>query len=554
MPSVRRTAGSLLVLLAAATLFSGCLFGLGGGNRTPGKLEGTVTAFVGDRTGVIAQPLRRVTMTFGAKSVTTDARGWYSLSGIAEGPGTLVASRADGYPPQEFSVTVGRSGTRCDIALKNLHQLYAYQTGQAPFTAAQATGESRLVVGSTQCGLCHSRTAPLGAFRLENDTNALCSNPTCHTASPTGFIHPALHLDPARVGPPPGRYSGYPNLSCLVCHRPHKDSDQWMAQGLLASARMSLANSCVQCHATLPPNHPSTGGSPCTQCHDTDGNARGHATCSGYSGKYGTPCHRSSSTVATGKHADPTKLSNGCNSCHDVAGTANEKLLRRPNDAGLCYQSGCHPSLSQPDLTVAGHRKCAALCHDPHRAEIGMVTNPTDPNGPLLSVTHQTYRSVSMLGNAYCTTCHRATPPAGYETAKDPDTGTLFTNAQAKPDRVLHRVHVAKVRPDQPPYASRSYDHPEYPYRGDVNKTWCVMCHSVHPTTQALDLLPSVFISRTRGSSGYNGKAGCSLSGSCHTCSYCHGADGATTQNGPGGPGVDCRCYHGTGGDHGIVY
>jgi hypothetical protein len=174
-----------------------------------------------------------------------------------------------------------------------------------------------------------------------------------------------------------------------------------------------------------------------------------------------------------------------------------------------------------------------------------MVTNPANPSGALLAVPHETYRGATRVTNTYCVTCHRATPPAGYEAAKDAYTETQFTNNEVKPDRVLHRVHVDKVRMDWPPYAGRGYDHPEYPYQGDVNKTRCAMCHSVHPTARGLDLLPTVILSRTKSGAGYNGKAGCGVGANCHTCAFCHAS--------PGGPGVDCTCYHGAG-YHGIVY
>lgn len=339
----RRRMPAALLRLSLLAVAAAALVGLTGCFGRPAlgtaiQLQGVVTTLPSSAKES-ARPLEGVVIAYGATTTQTGPDGRFRLAGLPVGAIQLTASKGTGFPAQQFSATVvSGSTTTVEIRLKNLHQLYA------PAAASAAASHTRHVTGEAGCATCHSVDNPVGSMMLRDGTNDLCLGAGCHAAP--AFAHPAAHLDPAGHPElqPGGRYAEYSGFSCLTCHRPHPDSATWVEDGLLASADLRLTSTpvCGGCHNQLPSTHPVVGANPCSMCHDPNGVPHGHASCSGYSGKFGTPCHASSRTIAMSPHTDRTKpqLAGGCASCHDTAGTANPKLLRWPNDNNLCYQ--CH--------------------------------------------------------------------------------------------------------------------------------------------------------------------------------------------------------------------
>jgi predicted CXXCH cytochrome family protein len=253
--------------------------------------------------------------------------------------------------------------------------------------------------------------------------------------------------------------------------------------------------------------------------------------------------------------ADPgNKYVNGdCLICHVPHGKTrsgvNDPAMLRQKANDLCL--GCHTNKMS---ATSGHNGNCVMCHNPH--DVGASSTAAkvkNPAGGTQLAPKDTYRTQALIKNTFCEGCHRATPPAGLGAAKDPATETGFTNLEAKPDTSLHQVHARKIRPDETWLRYRGSQHPEYPFKHDVNNVRCVTCHSVHQIASAQNVRTDVIGTRIRSASpiGYNGKAACgSLAYGCHSCNYCHAE--------PGGPGDRCwNCdVHGdpTSTYHGVVY
>lgn len=482
----------------------------------------------------------------GQLSAVSGADGRFSLAGLAPGQYNVRISK-EGYLAAAYGVSV---------ASQRVSELQALVLD----TSGYLHNDSRRV--PNLCADCHVLHSPTPANHLTTDgsPNGPCAR--CHSGFSWQVYDPSPHgrgWTPDNPTPVRLAWEGQPDSDrgyCATCHEPHGITGPPKMLRLGQANRNDL---CEKCHATASTTALHTAGWP--------GMNRTAGT--GYYAPADRHANPSASPTALTTYPGTSYRTGECVNCHQVHGTYYAAYLtvdpasggnypRMTRDYGYTLCVTCHTTKQGTVTANSGHGKCT-MCHDPHRVEPGKVKNPADPNGALITAAKETYRGQSMLSNSYCLSCHTTSPPAGYSTAKDPYTQSQFTNVETptKPDTSLHRVHVVKVRPDQPgipPFGSRSYDHPEYPYRGDVNNVRCVMCHSVHPTyPTAFDLRTDAITSRTKTGSGYNGKAGCGVGTGCHACSYCHGADGVATQNGPGGPGVDCRCYH-SAGTHGIVY
>lgn len=524
-------AGALLLVVAAS--LGGCLLfprrqpvpGVSSGGT--GRVDGVLTDDRGQGIPGVSVAIPEVEQV----TAITGVDGRFTLTGLVPGQYNVVA-RKEGFLTGAFSVTVGA-------------------VGSTPL-AEQLTGsEGRLHNDSTRvpnlCAQCHVLHDPTSASHLTlggspNDTCASCHKPggtgvavdqTIFRNSPHGPAWmpdtdtPVLTVWPGQVDS--GR--GY----CSSCHEPHGITGP---PKMLRAGQTSLNDLCLTCHAAASTvGH--TAGWPGKAAYTASGNLHANPV--------GVPPGTLTVYPGTSYRAGE------CLNCHKPHGVsypeAGGNYPRMTRDYGNTLCLNCHTGMKATATGTTGHRQCT-LCHEPHNvSKVGgvlLVKNPANPTGPLMQVPKAPYRGQTMISDSYCLGCHKTPKAAGYPTAKDPYTETQFTNAQAKPDTSLHRVHVLKIQPDQTMWGDRNYEH-DYPYRGNVNTVRCVQCHSVHPTSPApYNLKTSLITNRTKTGNAYNGKPGCSVTGGCHTCNWCHAS--------PGGPGVDCTCGHSDPGYHGVAY
>lgn len=464
----------------------------------------------------------------GAAVAVSGADGKVAFSGVAPGV-YYVQVEKEGYLKGSFEVTVASTQT-AQVEARMLTQAGNLHLGKVP----------------NLCADCHKLHDPTPAAHQTRGESANAPCFTCHQAGLNRGFDAGLYENsphgrvPAADSSTRLAWTGQPDSNrgyCSTCHEPHGIAGppfllrKGSQDGI--SGTLSLNNLCYECHAA--PGSGNTAGWPGKTAYTTEAGNK-HAT-------------------ITDPTLPRTYAAGDCAVCHVPhgqsfdGGLTNYAAMTRREGNLLCTAAGCHANKATAN---AGHGRCT-LCHDPHNTGTAAQVKVKNPvTGAAMSVPKENYRNQTLVKNSYCESCHNANPPAGYEAAKDPYTETEFTNAQAKPDKDLHRVHVSKIRPDIPwisPFGDRSYDHPEYPYLGDINDARCTMCHSVHTNGKPYNLLPSVIITRTKSGSAYNGKPGCGVGAGCHTCNYCHAA--------PGGPAVDCSACSGDHFDpgiHGIVY
>lgn len=392
-----------MILLAVLVLTAGGCFGRL--QSTSGTaLLGTVTTL--PEAGGEARPLAGIQVVAAGQTTTTDQAGQFRLTGLAPGTLQLQLSKGLSYPGQTFSAPVTAGSTvRQTFALANLHQLSKDQPAAPSGVAAALRQHDSEGHPTGYCSACHEVENPVGPMFLKANAATLCSNTECHVTP--AFAHPAAHFDAAAHPAlrPDGRLAAYDNLSCLRCHRPHRDSATWVADGLLASPDLAT-NTCGGCHpsASLPGTHPVVGATPCATCHDRAGNVTGHSSCAGYSGRYGTPCHRSSSTLAMGPHADPTKLPNGCRSCHNTQGTPYPKLLVAANDENLCFR--CHSAAGSAARGTATWPGQAYYQNTKYQAPWGAKSAPSVHWRPPANTAVPTSYPGSDSARGTCTNCH----------------------------------------------------------------------------------------------------------------------------------------------------
>jgi predicted CXXCH cytochrome family protein len=192
------------------------------------------------------------------------------------------------------------------------------------------------------CVLCHDPHNSPNARLLKKDANTLCAS--CHQVTDKKFV--AAH---------DGKF--IQGLGCADCHSGHSSNSKGLlsatghppfqegtcdvchslpdANGKIAFAEGTNAGSiCANCHAdqsagpTKKHPHPAVEAANCNTCH------------SGHSSPYGNLLRQSEKTLCAQCHADigadstkshHTPVADGqCGKCHDIHGSDNDKLLRRP--------------------------------------------------------------------------------------------------------------------------------------------------------------------------------------------------------------------------------
>jgi len=169
-----------------------------------------------------------------------------------------------------------------------------------------------------------------------------------------------------------GRLSGSHTrnqLSCTGCHTVH----QFVRRPLLRVESNAL---CQQCHLNVkaefnrPYRHKlSEGAVECVDCHNPHGETPGRADLRRVSANDSgcLKCHSDKRGPFPFEHA-PVRLS-ACSSCHEPHGSANPRMLTRPDQSRLCLE--CHTTTltraggTPPafhDLRSARFRNCT-ICH-----------------------------------------------------------------------------------------------------------------------------------------------------------------------------------------------
>jgi DmsE family decaheme c-type cytochrome len=246
-------------------------------------------------------------------------------------------------------------------------------------------------ISSETCLSCHEGyEAGLGktGHALSQKAGRTVACVSCHTGAEAHIDDPSVDniTNPATVDQAEGE------KVCTACHQPHP------GMGLVGQdphAGKDMA--CTDCHSVHQPaksndqlcqnchvavthqfrqrsNHPLTEGTvACVSCHDFLGKAEptiGHgASANCYA------CHTEQSSPFLFEHEAVSSFtaegSDGCVSCHNPHGSANDRLLVQP-DANLCKQ--CH-GMPAGHLTAHEGQFGQANCVDCHSDIHGSYDN-----------------------------------------------------------------------------------------------------------------------------------------------------------------------------------
>lgn len=505
-----------LVVLVALSL-GGCLLfprrqgslpGISQGGS--GRIDGTLT----DNTGLGVAGVSVAIPELGQLTAISGVDGRFTLAGLTAGE-YYVLLRKEGYLTGSYlakvdSVTPSVLSAQLLPTSSYLHN----SSGRVPDLCAEChvlhnpSSTDHLINGAavnTPCFACHYQGANQGF-----DANVYRNSPHGPASIPQSNTKPA--------------WTGQPDSdrgNCSTCHEPHgiQGPPFMLRKGFRAEdGSVSLNDLCFECHS-----------------------AAGTGNTAGWPGKaaYLSASNKHSALVdnsLAGKYA-----AGDCGICHVPHGQtfdgSNYAPMTRAKGYLLCAK--CHPGKAS---NHGGHGDCT-ICHDPH--DTGSVAAPKVKNpvtGVRETVSKTGYRTDSVLPNEYCLACHKTPAPTGYATAKNPFAPTTnFKNAgplfwQGDPN--LHNVHVNRIWvAGYNSYTGRSHGVYHYGTSGDNNRVRCNQCHRVHQQKTGEPALPynlgAKYISAV--SRPYSGgiatapKAGCSVAGNCHTCSWCHASPGNPT-------------------------
>ena len=278
-------------------------------------------------------PAARLAVLVGAAALLSVPLGWAQEQAAATAP-------ADQNKPAEF---VGSS--TCQACHEDIFNAFQKNPHQAVETDKKRGFETKACESCHGPGSKHAESGDATFIRQPAkiqpaQADRVCL--TCHQNQPThvGRINSTHAKD---------------QVSCVTCHSVHKNGPQ----GLVPRRQTEINALCTGCHKDVwasfarPYKHRlPEGAMSCVDCHNPHGGSilpRALQTT-----KANEPgcikCHGDKAGPFVFEHA-PVRLE-GCSSCHQPHGSANPRMLNRPEVRFVCLE--CHSNLPAPTQPANG--------------------------------------------------------------------------------------------------------------------------------------------------------------------------------------------------------
>lgn len=260
----------------------------------------------------------------------------------------LLASAARGQdakapdsPPAPASPYVGSE--TCGTCHEDIAKAFA----KTPHHLADGKDTKRGFNGQA-CESCHGP----GAKHAESAAAADIRNPGKLTPAQSDRVCLTCHLNqPTHIGRLQSSHAK-DQVACTTCHKIHGDG----AEALVARKRDTINKQCEGCHLAVAaqfqqPFHHRVpeGAMSCIDCHNPHGSIQPAMQQSFGANEPGClNCHGDKRGPFTFEHG-PVRFE-GCSACHSAHGSANPRLLDRPQVKQVCLE--CHANL--PQVRTAG--------------------------------------------------------------------------------------------------------------------------------------------------------------------------------------------------------
>jgi len=249
-----------------------------------------------------------------------------------------AAQAQDAAPPSPY---VGSEA--CGVCHEDIFKAFA----KTPHHLVDGTDKKRGLDGKA-CESCHGP----GAKHAGSADAADIRNPGKLAAAAVDKICLTCHLNqPTHIGRLQSSHAK-DQVACTTCHSIHGTGHEELA----VRKREAINQQCEGCHLTVaaqfqkPFHHKlPEGAMSCVDCHNPHGSMRQAMTQSFGANEPGClNCHGDKRGPFTFEHG-PVRFE-GCSTCHTAHGSANARMLERPQVQQVCLE--CHANL--PNLNTKG--------------------------------------------------------------------------------------------------------------------------------------------------------------------------------------------------------
>jgi len=231
----------------------------------------------------------------------------------------------------------GYAGTEsCALCHEDIANAFAKNRHAAVGKEKRRGWEARACESCHGPGLKHTETTSAEDIRnpaklppSQADSSCL----SCHTMQPT------------QVGRVQGSHAQN-QVACATCHSVHTPPQAAQNRAARLNAQCATCHISQRAAFNRPHGHRlNQNAIHCTDCHNPHGTQMTASLRLSTGGEPGClNCHNDKRGPFVFEHA-PVRLE-GCNSCHEPHGSANPRMLTRPNMAQLCLE--CHSNIALP--------------------------------------------------------------------------------------------------------------------------------------------------------------------------------------------------------------